>query len=53
MPCHRVIGSTGSLIGYGGGLDRKQRLLAFEGADGAAGRGAHVPAAVLAPATLF
>jgi methylated-DNA-[protein]-cysteine S-methyltransferase len=30
VPCHRVIGSTGSLIGYGGGLDRKQRLLAFE-----------------------
>lgn len=53
VPCHRVIGSTGSLIGYGGGLDRKQRLLAFEGADGAAGGGAHVPAAVLAPATLF
>lgn len=32
VPCHRVIGSTGSLTGYGGGLDRKQRLLAFEGA---------------------
>ncbi|WP_329125231.1 methylated-DNA--[protein]-cysteine S-methyltransferase [Streptomyces sp. NBC_01465] len=31
VPCHRVIGSTGSLTGYGGGLDRKQRLLAFEG----------------------
>ncbi|MEV6794328.1 methylated-DNA--[protein]-cysteine S-methyltransferase [Streptomyces sp. NPDC051320] len=30
VPCHRVIGSTGSLTGYGGGLDRKQRLLAFE-----------------------
>jgi methylated-DNA-[protein]-cysteine S-methyltransferase len=30
VPCHRVIGSTGSLIGYGGGIDRKQRLLAFE-----------------------
>ncbi|MEU4347212.1 methylated-DNA--[protein]-cysteine S-methyltransferase [Streptomyces sp. NPDC023838] len=35
VPCHRVIGSTGSLTGYGGGLDRKQRLLAFEkGTDG-------------------
>ncbi|MFF2191243.1 methylated-DNA--[protein]-cysteine S-methyltransferase [Streptomyces sp. NPDC058155] len=34
VPCHRVIGSTGSLTGYGGGLDRKQRLLAFEGAAG-------------------
>lgn len=36
VPCHRVIGSTGSLTGYGGGLERKQRLLAFEGAAGAA-----------------
>lgn len=31
VPCHRVIGTGGSLTGYGGGLDRKQRLLAFEG----------------------
>jgi methylated-DNA-[protein]-cysteine S-methyltransferase len=30
VPCHRVIGSDGSLTGYGGGLDRKQRLLDFE-----------------------
>ena len=30
VPCHRVIGSGGSLTGYGGGLERKQRLLAFE-----------------------
>ena len=30
VPCHRVIGSTGSLTGYGGGLPRKQRLLDFE-----------------------
>ncbi|MGW6457880.1 methylated-DNA--[protein]-cysteine S-methyltransferase [Streptomyces sp. NPDC055078] len=30
VPCHRVIGSTGSLTGYGGGLSRKQRLLSFE-----------------------
>ncbi|HET6860083.1 MAG TPA: methylated-DNA--[protein]-cysteine S-methyltransferase [Streptomyces sp.] len=30
VPCHRVIGAAGSLTGYGGGLDRKQRLLAFE-----------------------
>ncbi|MFD8012960.1 methylated-DNA--[protein]-cysteine S-methyltransferase [Streptomyces sp. NPDC058955] len=34
VPCHRVIGSGGSLTGYGGGLDRKQRLLAFESGDG-------------------
>ncbi|GAA4894029.1 methylated-DNA--[protein]-cysteine S-methyltransferase [Streptomyces coeruleoprunus] len=30
VPCHRVIGASGSLTGYGGGLDRKRRLLAFE-----------------------
>ncbi|MBK6486937.1 MAG: methylated-DNA--[protein]-cysteine S-methyltransferase [Gemmatimonadetes bacterium] len=30
VPCHRVIGSNGSLTGYGGGLDRKQWLLAHE-----------------------
>ncbi|MET7285422.1 methylated-DNA--[protein]-cysteine S-methyltransferase [Streptomyces sp. NPDC005573] len=30
VPCHRVVGSTGSLTGYGGGLHRKQRLLDFE-----------------------
>jgi methylated-DNA-[protein]-cysteine S-methyltransferase len=30
VPCHRVIGSTGSLTGYGGGLANKQRLLALE-----------------------
>ena len=33
VPCHRVVGSTGSLTGYGGGLDRKQRLLDHERAD--------------------
>ena len=32
VPCHRVIGSDGTLTGYGGGLDRKRRLLALEGA---------------------
>ena len=32
VPCHRVIGSDGSLTGYGGGLDRKQLLLQLEGA---------------------
>jgi len=30
VPCHRVIGSSGSLIGYGGGLDRKTWLLDHE-----------------------
>lgn len=32
IPCHRVVGSDGSLVGYGGGLDRKRWLLAHEGA---------------------
>ncbi|MBT8146882.1 MAG: methylated-DNA--[protein]-cysteine S-methyltransferase [Gammaproteobacteria bacterium] len=30
IPCHRVIGSTGSLVGFGGGLPTKQQLLALE-----------------------
>lgn len=30
VPCHRVIGSSGSLTGYGGGLDRKRILLELE-----------------------
>ena len=32
IPCHRVIASDGTLCGYGGGLDLKERLLALEGA---------------------
>lgn len=32
IPCHRIIGSNGSLVGYSGGLDMKQYLLEFEGA---------------------
>lgn len=32
VPCHRVIGSDGTLTGYGGGLDRKAWLLTHEGA---------------------
>ena len=31
VPCHRIIGSSGSLTGYGGGLDRKRWLLRHEG----------------------
>jgi methylated-DNA-[protein]-cysteine S-methyltransferase len=31
IPCHRVIGADGSLTGYGGGMQRKQQLLALEG----------------------
>jgi methylated-DNA-[protein]-cysteine S-methyltransferase len=32
LPCHRVVGASGSLTGYGGGLDRKEWLLRLEGA---------------------
>lgn len=32
LPCHRVVGSTGSLVGYAGGLERKAKLLELEGA---------------------
>ncbi|MDP1739098.1 MAG: methylated-DNA--[protein]-cysteine S-methyltransferase [Caulobacter sp.] len=32
IPCHRVIGSGGSLTGYGGGIERKRWLLTHEGA---------------------
>lgn len=31
VPCHRVIGSDGTLVGYGGGLDKKKWLLEHEG----------------------
>jgi methylated-DNA-[protein]-cysteine S-methyltransferase len=30
LPCHRVVGSTGGLVGYGGGLHRKRQLLDLE-----------------------
>lgn len=32
IPCHRIIGSNGSLTGYAGGLWRKEKLLTLEGA---------------------
>ncbi|HEY2327546.1 MAG TPA: methylated-DNA--[protein]-cysteine S-methyltransferase [Gaiellaceae bacterium] len=32
LPCHRVVGANGSLTGYAGGLDVKEKLLALEGA---------------------
>jgi methylated-DNA-[protein]-cysteine S-methyltransferase len=32
LPCHRVVGSSGALTGYAGGLDRKRLLLELEGA---------------------
>ena len=31
VPCHRVLGADGSLVGFGGGMDLKRRLLAGEG----------------------
>lgn len=33
IPCHRVVGATGSLTGYAGGIDKKIKLLTLEGAD--------------------
>ncbi len=39
VPCHRVIGAAGALTGYGGGLERKRRLLALEA--GKAGESAY------------
>jgi methylated-DNA-[protein]-cysteine S-methyltransferase len=30
IPCHRVVGSDGSLTGYAGGIERKRSLLALE-----------------------
>ena len=31
IPCHRVVGATGSLTGYAGGIDKKLQLLKHEG----------------------
>ncbi len=31
IPCHRVIGASGNLVGYGGGIDKKIKLLEIEG----------------------
>jgi methylated-DNA-[protein]-cysteine S-methyltransferase len=47
VPCHRVIAANGTLHGYGGGLDRKQWLLAHEGA-----RAGELPLATLHPARI-
>lgn len=33
IPCHRVVGTSGSLTGYGGGIDRKVKLLELEHVD--------------------
>jgi methylated-DNA-[protein]-cysteine S-methyltransferase len=32
VPCHRIVGASGNLVGYAGGLERKEKLLALEGA---------------------
>jgi len=32
LPCHRIVGASGDLVGYGGGLERKEQLLRLEGA---------------------
>lgn len=45
VPCHRIVGSNGSLTGYAGGLEKKRALLALEGAH------AESPTADLLPAT--
>ena len=37
VPCHRLIGASGSLVKYGGGLERKLWLLRHEGANGFSG----------------
>ena len=33
VPCHRVVGTDGSLTGYAGGVERKKKLLTLEGVD--------------------
>jgi methylated-DNA-[protein]-cysteine S-methyltransferase len=49
-PCHRVVGSSGALTGFAGGLEIKAQLLAFEGATPIADQDRSRPAS---PATLF
>ncbi|MFJ6112564.1 methylated-DNA--[protein]-cysteine S-methyltransferase [Agrococcus sediminis] len=39
VPCHRVVGSSGALTGYAGGVERKRFLLDLERGDGLAGAG--------------
>ncbi len=43
IPCHRVIGSTGKLTGYAGGLDLKEALLAFERRHAPSGEPVNLP----------
>jgi methylated-DNA-[protein]-cysteine S-methyltransferase len=44
VPCHRIIGTDGSLTGYGGGIDRKRWLLAHEGIIFRKGAARRIPA---------
>lgn len=41
LPCHRIVGSSGRLVGYAGGLDRKRWLLELEGVSLPVDRDAH------------
>ncbi len=43
VPCHRVVGASGSLTGFAGGLDAKRALLAHEAAVAGAGREGRLP----------
>lgn len=43
VPCHRVVGGSGSLTGFAGGLDAKRALLAHEAAVAGAGREGRLP----------
>jgi methylated-DNA-[protein]-cysteine S-methyltransferase len=49
VPCHRVLGSDGSLTGYGGGLDRKRWLLSHEGAAATPSQGSRATALQVPP----
>ena len=43
IPCHRVVGSKGSLRGYAGGIEKKRMLLEWEGVDVSALVNIHEP----------
>lgn len=50
VPCHRVIGKSGALTGYAGGLDRKRWLLEHEGVPVSSGLGRPKPNSAIATA---
>ena len=43
IPCHRVVGKSGKLVGYAGGLERKRYLLELEAAESVKDRGIPAP----------